>query len=169
MAVFLIGDKNKPHKAHYTSVLTEPSSYDADITPENMQRGMSAYARGKKLIGTGKCFEYASYGRQALDLIFDEVGNDKYGFIIEGGGKSNLIFLTTTSDGDSINQDTYKLNNMEDNVACRIGFNRTSKGEIRAFCLEGFLFIYFSDIPDLNTQITYFTGKDNKICANQED
>ena len=39
--------------------LTEPSTYDADITPENMQRGMTAYAQGKKIVGTGKCFEFA--------------------------------------------------------------------------------------------------------------
>ena len=43
-------------EATQVGVLLEPSTYDADITPENMQRGMTAYAKGKKVIGTGKCF-----------------------------------------------------------------------------------------------------------------
>lgn len=141
-----------------------PNTYvDADLTPEDMQKGMKGWSKGKLVVGTGKAFEFASYGKQQVDLIYDEEGNDKYGFIIEGGDKSNLIFLSSTSDGDSIQQDEFMLSGLEENTAFKIGANATTKGDVIVFFSKGFMFVYFSNTPNLNTQITYFTGKDNKI------
>lgn len=35
---------------------------DADIVPSDMNAGSTAYARGQKITGTGKCFSFATYG-----------------------------------------------------------------------------------------------------------
>lgn len=40
----------------------ETNTDDATVTASDMQSGVSSYARGKKVIGTGKCFEFAQYG-----------------------------------------------------------------------------------------------------------
>lgn len=40
----------------------EVSTNDATLVPSDMQTGVTAYAKGKKITGTGKCFEFASYG-----------------------------------------------------------------------------------------------------------
>lgn len=35
---------------------------DATLVASDLQSGVSAYARGQKVIGTGKCFSFATYG-----------------------------------------------------------------------------------------------------------
>lgn len=35
---------------------------DATVTPASMQAGVTAYAKGTKITGTGKAFKFASYG-----------------------------------------------------------------------------------------------------------
>lgn len=40
----------------------EMSTNDATLKASDMQSGITAYAKGKKVIGTGKCFEFANYG-----------------------------------------------------------------------------------------------------------
>lgn len=141
-----------------------PNTYvDANLIPEDMQKGMKGWSKGKLVVGTGTAFEFAIYGKQQVDLIYDEEGNDKYGFIIEGGDKSNIIFLSSTSDGDSIQQDKFMFSGLKENKAFKIGTNATTKGDVIVFFSKGFMFVYFSNTPNLNTQITYFAGKDNKI------
>lgn len=39
------------------------STNDATMVASDLQVGVTAYARGVKVIGTGKCFEFAFYGR----------------------------------------------------------------------------------------------------------
>lgn len=41
---------------------------DADITAPDMQSGMTAYAKGVKLTGTGKCFRFATYGKMETNV-----------------------------------------------------------------------------------------------------
>lgn len=163
MAVFLIGKGNKPHKAHYVSVLTEPSTYDADITPENMQRGMSAYAQGKKVIGTGKCFAFVVYGQEIVYPIFDEEGNERYGLLIEQSCDTNVIFISSTTDSDAITQDVFIPKEVQEGKAVRIGENKATHSDIFAFQIDGALIIYGTDFSNANTRINYFIGKDNKI------
>lgn len=40
----------------------EVSTADATLKPFDMQAGITAYAKGKKVVGTGRCFEFARYG-----------------------------------------------------------------------------------------------------------
>lgn len=40
----------------------EVSTNDATLIESDMQAGVTAYARGKKIIGTGKAFSFALYG-----------------------------------------------------------------------------------------------------------
>ena len=157
MAVFLIGKGNKPHKAHYTSVLTEPSSYDADITPENMQRGMSAYAKGKKVIGTGKCFEFAEYGLYRVKKL----DNGYYGIAIELGEGANTFFIVPTGKGDIVVQ---TANGIEvGNEPEKIGENTTSEGDVLVSYVEGQVMVYITKITSTSTTLRVFIGKDNEV------
>lgn len=38
------------------------STNDATMSASDLQAGVTAYARGQKITGTGKCFEFAFYG-----------------------------------------------------------------------------------------------------------
>lgn len=40
----------------------EVSTNDSNLKPSDMQAGIVAYGRGKRIIGTGRCFEFAQYG-----------------------------------------------------------------------------------------------------------
>lgn len=40
----------------------EQNTNDATLKPSDLQAGITAYAKGKKVTGTGKCFSFASYG-----------------------------------------------------------------------------------------------------------
>ena len=40
----------------------ELDTNNCDVTPSDLQSGISCFARGQKIIGTGKCFEFARYG-----------------------------------------------------------------------------------------------------------
>lgn len=40
----------------------ELSTNDATVQPSDLQSGVTCYARGQKITGTGKAFEFASYG-----------------------------------------------------------------------------------------------------------
>lgn len=47
----------------------ELDTNDCDIVASDMQAGKTAVARGKKITGTGKSFEFASYGRFVTNRI----------------------------------------------------------------------------------------------------
>ena len=40
----------------------ELDTNDCDVLPSDLQSGISCFARGQKIIGTGKSFEFANYG-----------------------------------------------------------------------------------------------------------
>lgn len=40
----------------------EMDTNSATVQPSDMQAGTTCFARGKKITGTGKCFEFAQYG-----------------------------------------------------------------------------------------------------------
>lgn len=47
----------------------EMDTNDATITASDMQQGMTAYARGGKVVGTGKAFNFASYGKYETNSL----------------------------------------------------------------------------------------------------
>lgn len=142
-------------------VLTEPPTYDADIISADMQRGRIGYAQGKKVIGTGRCFEFAEYGRLTLENIQDENGNDRYGFIIETEFDNNVLFFSSTSDGDMLSQNVYFIPETDNNII--VGTNRSTLSDICMIRQDSYVFVYLSSIEEIDTQINYFIAKDNHI------
>ena len=45
----------------------ETSTYDATVSPLDVQVGLTYYANGRKEVGTGKSLEFASYGQFATN------------------------------------------------------------------------------------------------------
>lgn len=143
--------------------LTEPSSYQMTATPEEMQRGTTAIVKGEIVEGTGKCFAYAEYGQESVYPICDENGNERYGFMIEQGCNTNVLFVSTTTDGDAITQDVHIIGETQGGKAVKIGENKTTLTDMFAFQLDGVLFVYGVDIANADTAFNFFIGKDNKI------
>lgn len=46
----------------------EMNTNDSNLQPSDMQAGIVAYGRGKRIVGTGKCFEFANYGHFKTNL-----------------------------------------------------------------------------------------------------
>ena len=70
----------------------EMDTNDCDMIASDLQAGKTAVARGKKITGTGKSFEFASYGRLETNLpviIPSDIN------IIEIASINNPIQLTT--------------------------------------------------------------------------
>lgn len=161
MAVYLIGKGNKPHKAHYTSVLTEPSSYDAHTPPTDVQLGAVYYAQGERRVGTGKAFEYAEYGSRLVKAITDSEGNVYYGITFDYDEQTNLVFIAPSVTGDVVLQQTYLLS-MSKGEILKIGKSQTG-GDLNIKCENNRLIVYIADFSKKRTILRYFVGKDNHI------
>lgn len=48
----------------------EMNTNDSNLKPSDMQSGIVAYGKGKRIVGTGKAFEFASYGNWTTNLPF---------------------------------------------------------------------------------------------------
>jgi hypothetical protein len=155
MALYLDG------KIHFVGALTEPSSYDADITPENMQRGMTAYAQGKKVVGTGKAFEFAEYGSKVATNITDSNGVKRYGFKLDVGANANVVFVAPSKTGDIVLQNKF-LVTITEGEEIVIADNYSAGGELRAYYDER-LIVYLTEYTGKPTILHYFVGKDNAI------
>lgn len=162
MAVFLIGDKNKPHKAHYTSVLTEPSSYDAHTPPADVQLGAVYYAQGKRCVGTGRAFEFALYGSKVIRAITDSNGVERYGVKFGAGANTNVVFVAPSKTGDIILQEDY-LVSISEGEEVTIAENYTAGGELKAYYDNERLIVYLTEYTGKPTILRYFVGKDNHI------
>lgn len=46
----------------------EVSTNDATLKSSDLQAGITAYAKGVKVTGTGKCFEFATYGNTTTNI-----------------------------------------------------------------------------------------------------
>ena len=136
-------------------------TYDANITPENMQYGMTAYVKGKKVVGTGKAFAVAGYGVGKVQSLLDENGNKKYGLSIFARNAPNIIFIAPTTIGDIVLQTTHVVDLTNDTVNS-IGINHTASGEICVFHNKNRLTIYLNNIESEETELNYFYGKDNE-------
>lgn len=148
-------------KAKKVGVLLEPSTYDTDTSPVDVQHGAVYYAHGERRVGTGKCFEFAEYGLKTVDLLIDTEGIERYGIDLELKEGTNLILISSAK-GDVFVQ-TKHLVTLLEGTPIEIGQNVTSGGEIYALQAEGHLKIYFASLQDKNTRLRYFYGKDNEI------
>ena len=144
------------------SVLTEPNSYQTDIRPEDMQSGSTAVSKGKIITGTGRAFEFATYGQENVYTISDENGKEKLGIMISEPKDSNLLFISCTSDSDTISQDIHIVDLGETSVI-RVGTNRATNAGIYAYYRDGYLCIYIDDLSKDHATLNYFEGKDNLL------
>lgn len=137
-------------------------TYDADLTPVDMQHGKSAWVKGKKIIGTGKCFEFVQYGSKVVREIIDSDGIKRYGvpFDIEAG--ANIVFVAPSTIGDTIAQTNY-LVNMTEGVSVKIGQNLSDGADVYAYYKNGCLIVYLSNAPKNRTLLRLFVGKDNEL------
>lgn len=149
-------------KAKKVGVLLEPSTYDTDTSPVDVQHGAVYYAHGERRVGTGKCFEFAGYGSGKIQLLQDEDGNKKYGLSIVSKGKPNLIFLSSTDTGDVILQ-TNHIVDLAGDTPIVIGTNYSASGKVTATHKNGRLIIYLENTESQSTRLRYFYGKDNEI------
>lgn len=151
---------NKPIKQ--VSVLTEPNSYQTDVRPEDMQSGSTCVSKGVIVTGTGRAFEFASYGQTSLYGVMDRNGNEKFGIMIPEPMASNVLFISVGSDSDFLSQETHVIN-VNDGVVAKIGENHTTKAGVYAYYSDGFLYIYIDGLSSIDTVLNYFEGKDNLI------
>lgn len=69
----------------------EQNTNDATMLASDLQAGVTAYARGQKIVGTGKCFSFAMYGNWMTNLpsIVPDVIN-----VIQIGSVDNFVKTT---------------------------------------------------------------------------
>lgn len=141
-------------------IMTEPNSYQIETPPSDVQRGKKFVAKGKIVEGTGKAFEFAKHGEEFVETIFDENGNESLGIGIKEETYANVIFISSSSNGDSISQDVYRLN---DNNIIRIGVNKDTSSDIYVSHSDGYLWLHLVNVLNEHTKINYFIGKDNYL------
>lgn len=134
-------------------------TYDSDLTSIEAQHGRTFYVKGKKVTGTGKCFEYAEYGYSRVTEVKDENGNVKYGIKMNTDVINNVLIISTMLRGDKILQTNFLIS--EDVI--KIGENLTAGGNIYAYYDGGSVIVYFENISSEITTLLYFLGKDNEI------
>lgn len=141
----------------FVGALTEPSTYDADLTPVDMQLGRTAYVKGEKITGTGKCFEFAEYGLRCVKML----SNGFYGVSFELDKGANTFFVASTGTGDIVIQTSNGVDTGDEPT--KIGENLTTSGDVFAVYNDSQLLIYTTDIASTNTRWRIFVGKDNEV------
>lgn len=144
-------------------IITEPSSYGTDITPEDMQSGRTAVSKGKIITGTGRAFEFARYGQYTVEIVQDENNNDVYGAMLKVKPECNIVFISSVSNGDMFSQNSFIFNVSDFNDPIKIATNQTTLTDVYAFYRNGHLYVYSAEIASLTTTFNYFVGKDNLI------
>ena len=106
----------------------ELSTQDSNLQPSDMQAGIIAYGRGKKIIGTGKAFEFADYGGIYTNFSLDipsminviEIASTSYPIKtkIEFSNMKNIDFATSQNIGSVIidNIEYPVILNIQDNL-----------------------------------------------------
>ena len=57
-------------KTHVKGLTLHTDSDDATLKPSAIQSGVTGYAKGRKVTGTGKAFSFASYGTAKTNMSF---------------------------------------------------------------------------------------------------
>lgn len=137
--------------------LTEPSTYDADLTPVDMQLGRTAYVKGEKITGTGKCFEFAEYGLRRVKKL----SNGYYGVAFELGEGANTFFIAHTGTGDIVAQTDNGV--VAGSEPVKIGQNLTTTSDVLVAYDDSQVMIYTTKINSTTTTLRVFVGKDNEV------
>lgn len=85
----------------------EMDTNDATLKPYDMQTGVTAYAKGQKVIGTGKAFEFASYGSMetnSMDFVPSLINTVEIGSV-DYPIKSSITFNNMKNINFAIEQD----------------------------------------------------------------
>lgn len=142
--------------------LTEPSTYDANTPPVDVQSGDIYYANGKRCVGTGKAFEFAEYGSKVVKKITDSNGIERYGIAFNYDNTTNVIFIAPSKTGDIVLQDKF-LVTIEGNEEIKIADNHSAEGELRVYFDNERLIAYLTEYSGEPTILRLFVGKDNHI------
>ncbi len=142
--------------------LTEPSTYDANTPPADVQSGAVYYAQGKRCVGTGKAFEFAKYGSKVIRKITDNNGVQRYGASFGVGENANVVFVAPSKTGDIVLQENY-LVTIQEGTEVKIANNHTTGGELKAYYDGVQLMIYLTQYSNNPTILRFFVGKDNHI------
>lgn len=127
----------------------EMSTQDATLKASDMQAGITAYARGQKITGTGKCFEFARYGAF-------ETNNSTY---IPTG--INVIEIASTEYGIKHSIQLSVMKNIDFTVPQTVGTVVVSNTENPIVVQYNAPFLTIS--CDENVALEIFYGKDNYI------
>lgn len=158
MAIYFQGKKISRMGA-----LTEPSTYDADTPPVDVQLGAVYYAQGERRTGSGKAFEFAEYGSKVMSKITDNNGVERYGAGFSNvKDNANVVFVTPSTNGDIILQGKYLVSIGGDEV--KLGDNHsTENGELVAYYDGKRMIVYLTEHSAKTTILRFFVGKDNHI------
>ena len=85
------------------------STDDATMFASDLQAGVTAYARGQKITGTGKCFEFANYGSMSTNMS-DYVPSD-----------INIIHMSSVDKPVQMSITLYDMKNQSFNTPLEVG------------------------------------------------
>lgn len=151
----------KPVKS--VGIITEPSSYGTDITPEDMQSGRTAVSKGKIVTGTGRAFEFARYGQCHVDVLYDENNKAVYGTMFKIESDCNIVLISSIPNGDMFSQESVIFDISGSGDSAKVATNNSTSSDVNAFYRDGYLHIYSVKMANLETSFNYFVGKDGLI------
>ena len=127
----------------------EMNTNSATVQPSDMQAGVTAFARGQKITGTGKSFEFAFYGN--IDTNFPTPIPNNIN-VIEIASTQNPIQLVT------ILSNMKNLDFTSDNIVARAIVDGSSY-DISVQVSQNMLNIFC----DKDIELQVFYGKDNYV------
>lgn len=126
------------------------STNDATVVPSDLQAGITCYARGQKITGTGKSFEFAYYGTM--------ISNDSLIIPIDTINIAHVSSLTYPVHATVNLNNMYSLNFGTSQVIGNLIANG-SQYPISVYVQNNEIFINC----DIDTDFEIFFGKDNYI------
>lgn len=136
-------------KTPLKSVKVGTNTDDANVIPSDLQAGVSCYARGKKVIGTGKSFEFADYGGVYTN------------FPLDVPSMINVIEIASTSYPIKMVIELSKMKNADFSISQNIGsvIIDTVDYPVTLDIQDNFLTLFC----DKTVNLQVFYGKDNYV------
>ena len=129
----------------------EVNTNDCDMVASDLQAGTTAVARGKKITGTGKCFEFATYGGFVTNTTRFVPNN------------INVIEVSSTDNPVKLKMQLYDMKNID----------FTTKQDIATVTVDGVEYNVSVSVSsnmitiycDKNITLQVFYGKDNYVLV----